>query len=89
MNQSKKITIVVSIEMYQKIYELSNKEDRSVNKQIIRMIDYYFENNVWHHDFPTSMHSTQNQWFQASNCKIAKNRPHIGKIIAISRFELS
>jgi hypothetical protein len=42
-NDTKKITIVVSNELYDRVSEFSNKEDRSMNKQVIRMIEYFLD----------------------------------------------
>ena len=44
-NDTKKITIVVSTELYNRIYIFANKEDRSMNKQVTRMIEYFLENH--------------------------------------------
>lgn len=44
-NDTKKITIVVSTELYKRIYTFANNEDRSMNKQVIRMIEYFLENH--------------------------------------------
>jgi predicted DNA-binding protein len=42
----KKITIVVSVELYSKILALAKNENRSMNKQIIRIIEKYLEQNI-------------------------------------------
>jgi hypothetical protein len=49
-NDTKKITIVVSNELYNRISSFSCKEDRSMNKQVIRMIEYFLDAHETHPD---------------------------------------
>jgi hypothetical protein len=49
-NDTKKITIVVSNELYNRISSFSCKEDRSMNKQVIRMIECFLDAHEAHPD---------------------------------------
>lgn len=53
-NDTKKITIVLSTDLYNKVSDFAEKQDRSMNKQLIRMIEYFFQNHEqnsdWQHD---------------------------------------
>lgn len=49
-NDTKKITIVLSTDLYNKVSDFAEKQDRSMNKQLIRMIEYFFQNHEQNSD---------------------------------------
>ena len=42
-NDTKKITFIVDIDLYNKISRLADKENRSVNRQVVQMVEFYFQ----------------------------------------------
>ena len=44
-NYTKKITFIADIDLYNKISKLADKENRSVNLQVIQMVEFYFQHH--------------------------------------------
>ncbi len=42
-NDTKKITFIADIDLYNKISRLADKENRSVNRQVVQMVEFYFQ----------------------------------------------
>ena len=42
-NDTKKITFIADIDLYNKISKLADKENRSVNRQVVQMVEFYFK----------------------------------------------
>lgn len=47
-NQSdtKKITFIVDMDMYQQIADIAAKKKRSMNKQVLQMVEYYLNAGI-------------------------------------------
>lgn len=44
-NDTKKITFVPDMDMYNKIAKVADKENRSINRQMIQIVEFYFQHH--------------------------------------------